>query len=223
MVEPEARMQDDALSDMGEIRRQLGNSYALLRSIIRSSAESATSVENFAWHLEGRLDVIGRIMLAVMRKPGAGFDLCHLINDELSDQNVSDSAHAWTLEGPSVALDAAAAEVLGLLFHELVTNSIEHGVLGRDEGGELQVIWRVEAADDGSGAVLRLDWTEGGAPATLDREGFGSIVLDGMLRYQLDGTAEREFGSEGVRISLTVPMRNLLRDDAWPGPDQLTA
>ena len=64
---------------------------------------------------------------------------------------------------------------------------------------------------------LRLDWIERGAPARMDREGFGSLVLDGMLRYQLDGTAEREMGPGGVRISIAVPMRRLVEDDAAPG------
>ena len=58
---------------------------------------------------------------------------------------------------------------------------------------------------------------ERGAPARMDREGFGSLVLDGMLRYQLDGTAEREMGPGGVRISIAVPMRRLVEDDAAPG------
>ena len=66
----------------------MGNSYALIRSIIRWSAESATTVDSYAWHLEGRMDVIGRIILAVMRNPAASFDLAHLVEDELSDTDV---------------------------------------------------------------------------------------------------------------------------------------
>lgn len=212
MVGTESQMQADALSDLQEIRRRAGNSYALLRAIIRWSAESAASLDSYAWHLEGRIDVISRIMLAVMREPGARFDLCRLIEDELNDQHASDGANAWSLSGPPVAMNAQAAEVLGLLFYELVANSIEYGALGMDEGGELQVSWKVEAAD--GGGILRLDWIERGAPASLARTGFGSMVLERMLPYQLDGTADRAFGPDGVRISLAVPMRGLSRDDA---------
>lgn len=213
MAEPDSQMQAGAAADLREVRRQLANSYALLRSILRRSAESATDVDSFAWHLEGRLDVIGRIMLAVMRAPGTDFDLRQLIEDELNDQQASDGASAWSLSGPPVAMNAAAAEVLGLLFYELVANSIEHGILGREEGGELQVDWRIEPAHEGGEEMLRLDWIERGAPASLVREGFGSMVLEGMLRYQLDASAERDLGPEGVRISLSVPMRSLVRED----------
>lgn len=182
-------------ADPGELSRRLGNSYAMLRSIIRRSAESATSVESFAWHLEGRLDVIGRIMLAVMREPGGSLD-------------------RWLLSGPPVTMNAAAAEALGLLFYEPVTNSIEHGILGSEDGGELQVSWRVEPGGDSE--LLHLDWIERGAPATLDRHGFGTMVLEEMLRYQLDAEAEREFGPEGVRVSVAVPMRSLVQGNAGP-------
>lgn len=213
-LEPQAAA--DMPSSLGEIRRQVGNSYAMIRSIIRWSAESATTVDSYAWHLEGRLDVIGRIILSVMRNPAASFDLGHLIEDELNDQHASDGRNAWSLNGPPVRLNASPAEVMGLLFHELVTNSIEHGALGLDEGGALQVSWKIEPDGEGREAMLHLDWIERGMAASLDREGFGSMVLTEMFNYQLDGVADRQFDRQGVRISLRVPMRNLVRDRAQP-------
>lgn len=211
MTDADIQVQPDALASLGDIRWQVGNSYALIRAIIRWSAESATSVDSYAWHLEGRMDLIGRIILAVMRDPAASFDLARLIEDELNDQHASDGRNAWSLDGPPVMLSAPAAEVLGLLFYELVTNSIEHGALGLDEGGELQVDWRIDPATEGGEAMLRLDWVERGLPARMEREGFGSMVLTEMLRYQLDGAAERDLGPEGVRISVAVPLCSLWR------------
>lgn len=219
MKDRDSQAQADARSSLREIRWQVGNSYALMRSIIRWSAESATSVDSYAWHLEGRMDVIGRIILSVMRDSGTSFDLCALIEDELNDQHASDGRNAWSLSGPAVALNAAAAEVMGLLFYELVANSIEHGALGLDEGGELRVNWQVDPTGEGGGAMLRLEWIERGMPARLNREGFGSMVLEEMLRYQLDGAAEREFDANGVRIRLAVPMRNLVREHGAPASD----
>ena len=162
------------------------------------------------------MDVIVRIILSVMRDPGASFDLGHLIEDELNDQHASDGRNAWSLNGPLVRLNTPAAQVMGLLFHELVTNSIEHGALGLDEGGELRVTWRVEPEVEGREAMLHLEWIERGVPASLSREGFGSMVLKEMFSYQLDGSARRELDRQGVRISLTVPMHNLVRDHEPP-------
>lgn len=216
MNDPEPHAAADARSNLSEIRWQVDNSYALIRSIIRWSAESATTVDSYVWHLEGRMDVIGRIILAVMRNPAASFDLAHLVEDELNNQHASDGRNAWSLNGPLVRLNTPAAQVMGLLFHELVTNSIEHGALGLDEGGELRVSWRVEPESEGREAMLHLDWIERGVPASLSREGFGSMVLKEMFRYQLDGSAKRELDRQGVRISLTVPMHNLARDHEPP-------
>lgn len=64
--------------------------------------------------------------------------------------------------------------------------------------------------------MLHLEWIERGVPASLSREGFGSMVLKEMFRYQLDGSARRELDRQGVRISLTVPMHNLARDHEPP-------
>ena len=232
MAEPKSQAQADVMEHLQEVRRQAANSFALLRAITRWSAESATSLDSYAWHMEGRIDVIGRILMAAMRKPGTRFDLHRLLEDELNDQHAGNSANTWSLEGPPVSLDAASAEVLGLLIYELVANSIEHGALGADEGGELQVRWTVEQAGEPAvepavergggpvGEMLRLDWVErGAAPAGMHHEGFGSMVMDGMLRYQLDGSAERALGPDGVRISVQVPMRHLLRGDAGPALD----
>lgn len=116
MNDPEPNATADARPNLNEMRRQVGNSYALIRSIIRRSAESATTVDSYAWHLEGRLDVIGRIILTVMRDPAAAFDLAHLVEDELNNQRASGGRNAWSLNGPPVRLDAAAAQVMGLLF-----------------------------------------------------------------------------------------------------------
>lgn len=197
-----------------EIRHHMSNSYALLRSIIRWSADGATSLDSYVWHLEGRIDAVARILSAVLNQPGIRFDLRQLIAQELHDQRASDGPHAWSLEGPPVIVGAAAAEVLALLFHELVTNSVEHGALGLAEGGELRVAWRIDEAQDGP--LVRLDWVERGAPAMRMRDGFGTRVLDGVLRHQLEATAIRELGPEGVRIALMLPMRNLASADAGP-------
>lgn len=195
-----------------EITRRLGNSFALMRSIIRWSAGGAASVENYAWHLEGRFDAISRVLMAVLRDPGMRFDLGGMITDELQDQRLSDGFHAISAEGPPVPVGAAAAEVLALLLHELVTNSVEHGALGLAQGGELRLRWRIEDTGAG-GPAVSLDWIERGAPAVLTREGFGSMVLNEMLPYQLDATVARRFGPDGVHIALTLPMRTLAPSD----------
>lgn len=88
-----------------------------MRSIIRWLVESATTVDSYAGHLEGRMDVIWRILQSVMRNPAASFDLGDLIMDALNQQHASDGRADWSLNGSLMSWNAAAAEVIGLLFH----------------------------------------------------------------------------------------------------------
>lgn len=71
-----------------------------MRSIICWSVESATTVDSYAGHLKGRMDVIWRILQSVMRNPAAWFDLGRLIEEELNHQHASDGRDEWSLNGP---------------------------------------------------------------------------------------------------------------------------
>ena len=104
-------------SSQRDIWRQVGNSNALMRVLIRWSVESATTVDSYAGHLKGRMDVIWRILQSVMRNPAASFDLGDLIMDALNQQHASDGRADWSPNGPPVSRNTAAAEVIGLLFH----------------------------------------------------------------------------------------------------------
>lgn len=87
-------------SSQRDIWRQVGNSNALMRVLIRWSVESATTVDSYAGHLKGRMDVIWRILQSVMRNPAASFDLGDLIMDALNQQHASDGRADWSLNGP---------------------------------------------------------------------------------------------------------------------------
>ena len=74
-------------------------------------------MDSYTGHLEGRMDVIWRILQSVMRNPAASFDLGDLIMDALNQQHASDGRADWSPNGPPVSRNTAAAEVIGLLFH----------------------------------------------------------------------------------------------------------
>ncbi|WP_135058765.1 hypothetical protein [Paracoccus salipaludis] len=50
MAGPGPEMPADEAAERLELRRRLGNGHALPRPIIRRSAESATSVDSYAWY-----------------------------------------------------------------------------------------------------------------------------------------------------------------------------
>lgn len=190
------------------IIHQMSNSVLLMRSVMRRSAETAENVEEYVMRLESRTDTIVRVLVALVRDPARTFGLRELIEDELEAQGAFHHGGARLFGGPPLHLRPAAAQVLALVFQELVTNSFQHGALGGECGGQLHVSW--EIVEDGR--LLQLDWAEQGRHAPWAGRGFGTMVLESVLSYQLDGRVERSFSARGLRIRLTIPVAILTAD-----------
>src|SRR5690348_13509907 len=79
----------------------------------------------------------------------------------------------FSIDGPSVHLNAQAAVSLSLLLHELATNAAKYGALSSSPG-HVELRWLVE------GEELLLQWRErGGPPVQPPRTtGFGTRLLD---------------------------------------------
>ena len=55
----------DARNAPGELRHRQRNTFAMLRMLIRSSAEPAEDLETYVSHLEDRLDAVARVQAAI--------------------------------------------------------------------------------------------------------------------------------------------------------------
>src|SRR5690606_27193023 len=122
--------------------------------------------EDYAMHLEGRIDAFARVQAATTRDLEGGADLAGMVAEEL----LAAAAHEGeqlTIAGPPVRLSARAATTLGLAIHELATNSVKYGALAQD--GRVAVTWDVDAEH------LHLRWRESGLASPLappTRRGF---------------------------------------------------
>lgn len=184
------------------LRHALRDTVALLRTIMRRSSETATDVESYASHLEGRLDTLMRIRARTDAFGEA--DLHLLVSEELTFHLVREGERA-IIEGPAIRLRPKAAQVLAMAIHELASNAVEHGALDQP-GGYVDVTWHVEP--DGGEPVLSLCWNERGG--LLDqggdvRRGFGREVLETMLAYELEAETALAFEPDGLRCSVRFP------------------
>lgn len=186
----------------GELRHRLRSTLALLRAIIRRSAENDRDKLDYAAHLEDRLDAIVRAQ-ALADQHGE-VDLRTLLADELFHYDASEG-EKLLLSGPNVRLQPRAGQLLALAFHELAVNAVEHGVLGVGKG-RIEVSWRV--ADSDGGQLLSLTWTEHGSAggAQPARRGFGTEVLTRMLAYDLKAETRLDFESRRLRFTLVLPL-----------------
>jgi len=86
------------------------------------------------------------------------------------------------------------------VVHELVTNAIKYGALS--VGGTVHV-----QATRLPGEGLRLRWRERGGPAVQapTRRGFGSALIERMVPFDLQGSAELRFAVGGLEAEFMVP------------------
>ena len=86
---------------------------------------------------------------------------------------------------------AAESRLPVMALHELATNAAKYGALSIP-GGRATVRWRIEAASS-RGDVLAFEWRERGGPPVSpppERRGYGSILIEQILVYDLGGSAE---------------------------------
>lgn len=186
----------------GELRHRQRNTLAMLRMLIRLSAEPAEDLETYVLHLEDRLDAVARVQAAI--DIFGQVDLAEIIGSELLAYTVREGEQV-TLTGPSVRLQPQAAQVLALAIHELTINAVEHGCLGQPHG-TLDMRWSIEAGVEGTPLILV--WKEAGCkPASQPkRRGFGTEVLTETIRYELKATTDFAYEPDGLRCTIRFPL-----------------
>jgi two-component sensor histidine kinase len=114
--------------------------------------------------------------------------------------------YAVAVENPAFA---AAAQAIGLAIHELATNAGKYGALSVD-AGRVDVGWRLD------GDIFAMSWVESKGPPVLQpkRRGFGSTVVDPMVRQTINGEVHLDFIPSGVAWNLTCPAANALERNA---------
>ena len=189
---------------LAELQHRVRNTLSVVRSIARRSAETSTSVEEYASHLDGRLNAFARTQAAVTRDPENGVDLEYLIVEELLVYNVREGEQL-RISGPTVRLQPKAAETFALAIHELATNAIKYGALSQPTG-QINISWRVDNAAEA--AQLIFDWREKGGPSVTppERKGFGSELLERTIAFELKGRTTLAFDPAGFSCTISVPM-----------------
>ncbi|MDW6020197.1 CheR family methyltransferase [Mesorhizobium sp. BAC0120] len=195
---------------LAELQHRVRNTLGVIRSIARRSADTNETVEDYAAHLEGRINALARIQNALTRAPNAKVDLHALILDELAAQGGREDGQ-FNVSGPNVSLSGKAAETLSLAIHELATNAVKYGALS-ERGGTIEVRWAT--GQNGDEKELRIRWEEKLA-APLDAapslRGFGSELIEKVVPYDLKGRGKLRFGSDGLLSLIEVPLSDQVR------------
>lgn len=186
----------------GELRHRLHNTLAMLRVIIRRSAETHRDLEAYVGHLEDRVEAISRAQAAA--DEAGAVDLHTLVANELLYYRAEEGEQV-SLSGPVILLRPRAGQVLALVIHELAVNAIEHGALGVS-GGRLAVTWSLDSAQAGD-PTLTILWRETGVTIQKrEHRGFGTEVLTKTAPYELKASTTLAFAPDGLLCALSLPL-----------------
>ncbi len=191
--------QDGQLVLVAELNHRVKNVLTVIRSLVRQSQQGATSLEAFTGDLQSRIHALAVAHDQLTLAHWKAAPLQTLIEAE---------AEAWTttndvrvsFSGPSVMIEARAYQTLALVLHEMMTNAAKYGALSV-ASGRLAIAWTLERTGD-----LVLSWTESGVTAVKpSKRGFGTIVIEQSIPFELQGEAAIEYRPEGVYARFTIP------------------
>ena len=147
---------------------------------------------------------MARTQAMITRSPGENVDLESVVHEELLSQGAEPKN--YQVKGPKVHLSPRTAEVMTLAIHELATNGVKYGALGRQDAFTA-VTWDEEERD--GAAWLRFAWRESGVAMPKDHgAGFGTELITRRIPFELDGEASLDFEPDGLTAHLVFPLRD---------------
>ncbi len=183
-----------------ELNHRVKNILAIIKSLVNRPGRDGLNIESYVSSLQGRIQALAYAHDQVVRGDGGG-SLSELINAEVTPYRASHSS--IVVDGPPVWLDTRAFSVMALMLHELSTNAAKYGALSR-AGGSLSVRWKF---DDLAGCEI--EWIESGGPPVVppSRKGFGTVLIDRSVPFDLGGESDLVFRPEGLQGRFRIPAK----------------
>jgi two-component sensor histidine kinase len=186
---------------MREMSHRIKNNLSTVLSIATQTGRVSTTYQAFSTSFQARLRALAKSHDLLMQDAGDSADLREILEAELRPYRAEAApGRSLVLNGDAVRLNGPAAIALALVVHELATNAAKYGAYSAN--GAIEVDWRVDAA--APGAPVALFWRErGGPPAEAPAHvGFGSRLIEGVLRGELGGGLVTRFTPLGFEADL---------------------
>ncbi|MFN3443933.1 MAG: HWE histidine kinase domain-containing protein, partial [Rhizobium rosettiformans] len=193
-----------------ELVHRTKNILSLVQAMMRQLARGTDDVEEFQRAVSGRLAGLAQSIEALAKQQWGGIPLASLVDLQLT--TVTGSSDRISRRGPDLLVNANAVQNLGLVFHELATNSVKYGALSVLEG-RLRIEWEILAPlEEGEEPRLRLIWSEQHGPPVSQptRRGFGSTVIERHAASSFGGQVSVDFDPAGLRWTLVAPLSSFL-------------
>ncbi len=134
----------------------------------------------------------------------------------------SEDGGTVTLDGPlGIVLNSISVQALAMALHELTTNALKYGALGR-KNARLNISWRAQA-ESGSSWIF-VDWRESGVETAQSNGprgvGNGQRLIEDALPYQFGARTSFAIEPDGVHCTIALPLSRTSDrgDPGWPIP-----
>lgn len=191
---------------MREVNHRSKNVLAVVQSIARSTAKS--SPEQFVERFSERVLSLAASHDLLVSNNWRWTDLQDLVRAQLAHLGDLIGTRIQ-LAGPHVHLSSSAAQIIGMALHELATNASKYGALA-NETGSVAISWSWEG-DAIAPQQFKMSWIERGGPpvAAPETKGFGSTVIDRLVRTTLSASVDLAFTPAGFEWHLQCPAEAL--------------
>ena len=187
---------------VAELDHRVKNVLATVTAVAAHTLDASSSMAEFVAALDGRLRSMASMHELLSYRQWRGIPLADLLKRELAPYATSNNTD---IGGPEVMLTAEAGQAMAMALHELVTNAAKHGALSTRKG-RVSVRWH-QPLNGGTRDRLVIEWQETGGPSvgTPRKSGYGTGVITDLLPYELGGTVDLVFASDGVQCRLEIP------------------
>ena len=205
---------------MTEVNHRSKNLLAVTQAIARQTVSSSATAAEFEQKFSARLLGLAASQELLTEEKWRGVQLEALAHSQISHYSEPGGGR-FLVAGPTIALDSAATQAIGMALHELATNAAKYGALSND-GGRIAISWRVGGS--AAAPTLEMEWIERGGPpaAAPSTRGFGTVVMDRMLSQRLSAIVHMSFEIEGLSWRLSVPLKNVEATDDLEGKVDLS-
>jgi PAS domain S-box-containing protein len=191
---------------MREVNHRAKNILSVVQAIANQTV--ASSLDEFISRFIERIQSLSASHNLLVRSAWKNVPLAELVSSQLAHfEDLLKTRIA--VDGPDLRIMASAAHVVGLALHELATNACKYGALST-AAGQVDIRWQVD------GDLFTMSWTEReGPPVTPPlRQGFGTMVIDTLVKQTLGGEVQLHFAPAGLAWRVACPAANVLESPA---------
>jgi light-regulated signal transduction histidine kinase (bacteriophytochrome) len=189
---------------MAELDHRVKNTLATIQALVKYTSSGAETLEEFAQKVQERVHAMARTHSQLTLSRWEGVNLRTLVAEQFAP-----FGERVIAAGPNLALRPKAALSISLAFHELMTNAAKYGALSV-ASGKVEINWRVKSGDGRRGLLFR--WEERGGPPVAPpvHMGFGRMLLERSLAYDIDGEVTLDFRAEGLICEAFIPFAHII-------------